>query len=137
VRARHLHSKRCLDLIPRRETLNESERSVDTHLANPAARKLSGSLQLVQRGVHKIAGASAKRFFQPIPPNPFRAIGRVELSRLRSDPAASHADGRPTLRDIGHGRPVGVPAHFVLIGFAKDRTSDQLAWITSSHFCQI
>ena len=40
VRARHLHSKRGLHLIPGRETFDKSKRSVDTDLANPAARKL-------------------------------------------------------------------------------------------------
>jgi hypothetical protein len=83
VRARHLHSKGCLNLIARRETLDESEGSIDTDLANPAPRKLGGSLQLVQRGSHKIAGASAKGFLQSIPPNPLLTIGRVKLGRVR------------------------------------------------------
>jgi hypothetical protein len=81
VCARHLNGERCLNLIPGREAFDESEGSVDTDLANPTTRKLSGSLQLVQRGVHKITGASAKSFFQPTPPNLFLTIGRVELNR--------------------------------------------------------
>jgi hypothetical protein len=48
VRACHLNSERCLYLIPGRKPLDESEGSVDTDLGNPAARKLGGSLQLVQ-----------------------------------------------------------------------------------------
>jgi hypothetical protein len=49
-----LESERSLDLIPGREAFDESEGSVDACLANPAAGKLSGTLQLMQRGVHKI-----------------------------------------------------------------------------------
>src|SRR5262249_45029147 len=42
--------------------------------------------------------------------------GRVELGRLRSDPAASHANGRPMLRTVGNQRPVYLRAHFVRKG---------------------
>jgi len=75
-----LNSKRCLDLIPGREAFDESQGSVDSDLANPTARKLSGIMQLVQRGVHKIAGASAKRFFQPTPPHLPVTSRRIEFS---------------------------------------------------------
>jgi hypothetical protein len=47
-------------------------------LANAAARELSSRLQLMQRGVHKIAGASAKGFFQPTPPDPGVTVRRME-----------------------------------------------------------
>jgi hypothetical protein len=62
MRTRHLNSKGCLHLIPGRETLDEGERCVDTDLADTAARKLSGRLQLVQRSSHEITGGSSQSF---------------------------------------------------------------------------
>src|SRR4029077_8738043 len=87
VGTRHLNSKCCLHLILGRKTFDHRERSVDTGLGNPAARKLSGSLKLKQRSVEKITGASPQSFFQPTPPDLPLTIGRVELRNGGSDPA--------------------------------------------------
>src|SRR4029077_10465709 len=49
----------------------------------------------------------------------------VKLSKAGSDPAASHTDRPTTLRSIGNEGRLGLPAHSVLVGLAKDRTSDR------------
>jgi hypothetical protein len=125
VRTRHLNSERCLDLILGCKTFDESEGSVDTGFGNPTARKLSGSLQLMQRGVDKITGASPESFLQPTPPNFSLPIGRVKLGISRSHPAASPADRRPTQQRSSNARRFSIPVHFILAGFANERTSDR------------
>src|ERR1700738_3606633 len=79
----------------------------------------------MQRSVDKITGASPQSFFQPTPPDLPLTLRWVKLSKAGSDPAGSHTDRRPTLQSIGNEGRLGLPAHSVLVGLAKDRRSDR------------
>src|ERR1700738_3127140 len=79
----------------------------------------------MQRSVDKITGASPQSFFQPTTPYLPLPIRWVKLSKAGSDPAGSHTDRPKTQRSIGNEGRLGLPAHSVLVGLAKDRTSDR------------